>query len=201
MNEHNRNVSKIVNSVSEEIGGFSGERPPRGPSLKFKSLSEIAPEIHQNAVSKGWYEGFDKHDMYHVKNRYMLIISEIAEALEDVRDQKMGVRYDSHRKPYGFPSEIADIVIRVLDYTQAIGLHFSEYELTCPKWEPHDLPDTQVSSCLYDMCVKVTRQDFVGVIRSCNYLACCLQFDLLEIINLKHRYNKTRTYRHGGKSL
>lgn len=47
----------------------------------------------------------------------MLIVSEAAEALEEYRDGRSLTehRYREDGKPEGFPSEMADIIIRVLD--------------------------------------------------------------------------------------
>ena len=43
-----------------------------------------------------------------------LVHSEVSEALEDFRAYKMDLYYEEDGKPCGFPSEIADIIIRCL---------------------------------------------------------------------------------------
>jgi NTP pyrophosphatase (non-canonical NTP hydrolase) len=55
----------------------------------------------------------------------MLIVSEAAEALEDVRNGDFELRVTSEGKPVGLPSELADIIIRVADYAEWQG-----YDLT-----------------------------------------------------------------------
>lgn len=75
--------------------------------------------------------------------------SELSEAYEEYRNGKGETEIyfnpDKPGKPEGIPVEMADLVIRVLDYCQAVGIN------------------------------------------------------LHEVMLLKHNYNKTRSYRHGGK--
>ncbi len=122
-------------------------------------------EAHEVAVSKGWYEGYIKTDLEH----HMLMVSEVAEASEEVRNNKPPLyqnapaasmqsehvvpygdqweAWSDSLKPEGEAAELADVILRVLDYAYA-----------------KDLP-------------------------------------LEQAIKLKHEYNKTRTYKHGGKKL
>lgn len=105
----------------------------------------------------GNYPGLD-HDLDTWRgNRLMLIVGEVAEAHEEVRDgngttsyytDSEGERWDNQvhpedgeplRKPEGLPSELADIVIRAGDmaYTEGIDLEAAirekmEYNATRP---------------------------------------------------------------------
>jgi len=81
-------------------------------------LNELAQEIHQNSVDKGFYE--KDRNPYEI---WMLINTEIVEAVEAYRDG-FGLNefaYDRRAegafedKPVGIPSEMADIFIRGLD--------------------------------------------------------------------------------------
>ena len=81
-------------------------------------LNEMALEINTIAVEKGfWEEGKDRDPAAVL----MLIVSEAAEALEEIRDGKdlseLSFTLDKNDvlKPVGVPSEMADIIIRVLD--------------------------------------------------------------------------------------
>ena len=101
-------------------------------------------KIHDLAVSNGWYDGEKRG----IPELLCLIHSEISEALECYRKGIMHTRLKVKGdaiKPTGFPSECADIAIRLMDM--------------------------------------------------CEYL----RIDLEQEIDIKHKYNKTRSYRHGGK--
>lgn len=124
-------------------------------------LNEIAKEVHQNAVEHGWWE--EKRTFGEI---IALCHSELSEALEEYRNNKPQfyfVGYDMCDrkiekdapfegaygicKPEGVAIELADCIIRILDYCAHEGI------------------------------------------------------DIEQAIQLKHEYNKTRPYRHGGKRI
>lgn len=122
-------------------------------------------EIHDLAVSKGWWESFP-NPLDRLPTSLMLMVSELAECLEEYREGrgateiyyeysdgtkgtesfKASNRLGSLRgKPSGIPIELADAAIRIRDTAEALG------------------------------------------------------FDLEEMIEQKHKFNKTRPYQHGNK--
>ena len=90
------------------------------------NITEWAKEIHENAVAHGWWE--TKRSTGEV---IALIHSELSEALEEARDNRpmmyvLGPNgeeictpcYFNGRKPEGIAVELADAVIRVLDFAE-----------------------------------------------------------------------------------
>lgn len=113
------------------------------PYNKPKSIKQWQEEIHTLAKEKGWYDPSKKRSTGEI---YMLIASEAFEAFEDFRNEKPTKYYEGD-KPCGEAIEMADIVLRVMDYCEYRG------------WSLEDL------------------------------------------IQEKHNFNKTRSYRHNGKKL
>lgn len=127
------------------------------------TINEMTKMVHDAARSKGWWDNPRSPLELH-----MLMVSEIAEASEEVRSAnapiwanitipELAVKYKSTKtvdpvaigsyglKPEGELIELADTVIRIMDYCGANG------------------------------------------------------WDLEAAIQLKHKYNLTRSHRHGGK--
>ena len=85
-----------------------------------EELNEITPinkwvyEIHKNAVQHGWYDGNSAKNFGEL---LMLVVTEVAEVMEEYRNGRlMRETYVNEKgKMCGIPSELADIVIRVMD--------------------------------------------------------------------------------------
>ncbi len=121
----------------------------------MQKLNDLVKDIHQNAVEHGWWK--EERCFGEI---IALCHSELSEALEEYRkgnqpdelyySDKQGTLYqfsNGELKPEGIPAELADCIIRILDY-----------------------------------CGKEN-------------------IDIGEAIRIKHEYNKTRPYRHGGKKI
>jgi len=109
------------------------------------SISELQKTVHNLAVKKGWWDKIPCNIAEQLANMH----TELSEAWEELRNNhgitEIYYNEGNPEKPEGFPVELADCVIRILDTCEAYGI------------------------------------------------------DLEEVIMLKHRYNVTRPYRHGGK--
>lgn len=75
-------------------------------------MNRMQKRVHQTAKSKGW------HDDIKIPEKLMLIVSEVSEALEAWREQGLRYGIDKNGKPYGFESELADTMIRIMDLAE-----------------------------------------------------------------------------------
>lgn len=124
---------------------------------KSSTLNNMAKAIHENAVAHGWWD-----EPRTFPEIIALVHSELSEALEEYRDGKPPVYYvvdtqqsdgavipeirtDYHdgnyhgKKPEGMAVELADAIIRILDYCGHEGIDIDaivrekhEYNLTRP---------------------------------------------------------------------
>jgi len=114
--------------------------------MKTITIREWQQDVHELAQEKGWYDGRSASPREILAN-LMLVVSEIAEAAENVRDGRIQeVWEEPPGKPCGLPIELADAIIRIFDTATWLGI------------------------------------------------------DIESAMTLKHEYNKTRAYRHGGRA-
>jgi NTP pyrophosphatase (non-canonical NTP hydrolase) len=96
--------------------------------VDYKILNQLRDAVHQTAKDKGWYS--EELEDRNIGELLALIHSEVSEALEEWRlhryDQSMLTGHaessEIPNKPIGFTSEIADILIRVLDMCGYMGI-------------------------------------------------------------------------------
>lgn len=87
--------------------------------IDFKNgFNKLSQEVYQNAYDKGFYS-----KPVNLNEKLLLIISEIIEAMDELRAGKeTHLLYYEDKKPCGFGVEIADAIIRILDLCGYLNL-------------------------------------------------------------------------------
>lgn len=178
-----------------------------------KTFEEWAKEIHENAVVHGWWEEDRNSDEI-----MALIHSELSEALEEYRaakpmayvvlhhyvtDGEATVQVDTVKpltpakpypgqKPEGICTELIDACIRILDYFGRIGV--TDY-LSGITWRPRSF--LSFIAALHKL-VADNHEDSLKICLS--YIFGWIQDQGIDpewLMDIKHTYNKGRSYKHG----
>lgn len=93
-----------------------------GRSAGARLVDHLQAEVKEVNMANGWYE-----DDRTVLDECMLLVTEVAEMAEAFRDGMMTTLYqykgpETTPKPVGFPSECADVFIRLLDTCDRHGI-------------------------------------------------------------------------------
>lgn len=78
--------------------------------MNYKDITNLSKEIHEANKAKGFYS-----PPLSVVEMLALVHSEVSEAVEAERAGDHRLRISETGKPEGTPSELADVIIRVLD--------------------------------------------------------------------------------------
>lgn len=163
------------------------------------NFTTFAAEAHRVAREKGWWDEQPEDEAV-----FANLHGELSEAWECYRDGAMDLYYVGD-KPEGWPVELADVVIRIADYICGRGLlkyldkimdpseEFDYHQ--DPKWvtEMHGLITAAYEHYTVNNPL-LTTECLMWVVES------CLQDPaVVEAILIKHEFNQTRSYRHGGK--
>lgn len=118
-------TSKDTVMYSEGIGGYDPEFLENVRPTSFDHLNRLCTLAGASAKEKGFRIGTPDRTMLGV--RLMLVVSELTEALEEVRSgySPQEIRFEGE-KPVGFPVEIADAVIRLLDLADEYQLNLGD---------------------------------------------------------------------------
>lgn len=89
------------------------------------TIRGLSYAVHNLAIAKGWYDGQDRTNDA-IGAKLALCHSELSEALECIRTGDTEARVTDSGKPEGLPSELADVVIRVLDLAGWLQIDLGE---------------------------------------------------------------------------
>lgn len=150
-----------------------------------KDIKSYIKEAHQDALDHGWWDNPKSFP-----ELISLVHSELSEALEEHRN------HQSPNETYYSGSGIEEInqtdqrdqfaiqnygLIKQIKYISNTPLgHYKDTKLLKPEGIPSELADAVIR--IFDMC------GYYGI-------------DLEKAIDEKMAYNKTRSYKHGGKKL
>lgn len=173
-------------------------------------LNDAKQEIHDNAVKHGWWE---KNSEGQSRTRFevvALIHSEWSEALESYRngEQMVWVQVDDkgHNKPEGVFVELIDGVIRILDAAAAWDILLPENISEPQNTQVADRSLPNLVCWLHD-CTSMLyhhTDDTYYMMRIINMVWAWITAhggNPEGIMREKHEYNKTRSYKHGGKVI
>ena len=178
--------------------------------MKGKKVNEWAKIIHEYAKAHGWWDK-ERSD----GEILALCHSELSEALEEYRNGKPMLYYVDD-KPEGIAVELADCVIRILDY---LGYKEQEFDGRVAEYISGNCEDFGTFISEMHSMLSATIETYYnyrrGVLEMTIKSAYCTSriiydihnhlkannIDLWEIVRIKHEYNVTRPYRHGGKVI
>lgn len=209
---------------------------------KEYDYTDLAIDIHKNAVAHGWWEG-DRE----VGEVFALFLSEASEALEEFRNQKPPIyffrsaggigrfQFDkmetdlskwNGEKLEGMAVELADVVIRLFDASQAYNWELEKFKAYTvaemsqngqKRWKARTKTFGKFVLLIQQMITAAYDEDYddandiptieidtelLQYVISYIFTYCNEQgWDIDMAIRLKHEYNKTRPYKHGGKVL
>ncbi len=203
-------------------------------------MTNFSQEVHKNAVEHGWWD--EERSFGEI---IALCHSELSEALEELRAGRPMVWQHCQncdepcmrdgcgdwnngmceidalgRKPEGIAVELADCIIRILDWFGKEKLDTGALILQARTTIMCDVPCLVHAASLGDCIARwhlLLSLAYSCWCRAAGFHAAALRMarcvaeimewaemeglDLESILDIKHAYNKTRPYRHGGKAL
>lgn len=184
-------------------------------------------EIHENAVAHGWWDEKRTEDELMLlavsevsealeeyrRGRPMVYALEIDADGEPRYTEDLAAIRAKHLKPEGIAMELVDCAIRCLDrigasatewWIKGAGLERLEHEAAAKTFAQIGALVTYELSTIWKQ--KKFEDIFIGyyalaAVYALAWVSAHSGHDAEELLRLKHEYNKTRSYRHGGKRL
>lgn len=190
-----------------------------------KSLAEMTAEIREVNIALGWQPAEGGPGDRTFGDFIALLHSEVSEALEAYRKHLLAdattttvhaTRPHGRPKPQGVGSELADVLIRLLNVCDAFGIVLFDTDLELADVAPTDAVATQHLISFGDWCTNLhkvisqfgdtttqrTRERLVPhVLRRIVAMAEAHGIDLTAEYERKIAFNRTREFRHGGRHL
>lgn len=174
----------------------------------IEELKKLAKQIHENAKVKGFYDRsneklFDTHQVYEIVKE----IAEFHEAYKKGRSTPLDIYLQDYAEEIGkekdvfealvkntYQDELADIVIRSLDYLQYKNQVENLFDIT---FIGQKVTDYFISAACWEMTINASDSKIENSILAVMYIAKLLNVDLLWHIKAKMAYNATREKLHG----
>lgn len=192
------------------------------------SLLELQQEIHRVNIANGWFDPEKPQRLF--PEEVALIHSEISEAFEAYRDWGLEDMTEEPTeegglpKPQGVASELADVVVRLLDACTRSQISGADIEAmhedalseehaeqieegiagikSMPFGSVISLLHREVSLIVANSPLPPREQIAAGLASTytiINLICSAYDFDLIAEVERKVAYNATRGYRHGNK--
>lgn len=174
------------------------------------NLKELAQTIRFDNASKG----FDPTEGG-VERYLLLTVSELCEAQNELRDghspthiyYSTNAGYGEERnhgdsKPEGFPVELADAIIRVLDIQAKLELNIEIWR-GAHRFDPGNTLDKELLAVVWSISRTVADKKYEYnlnlALNGMLQIAANLNIDILKVIDEKLAFNRSRPPKHGRK--
>lgn len=169
------------------------------------TLTELQKEIYSINKANGWHDKvpskLEQHALFH---------TEITEAYNEFIAGRLETWYQEDGKPEGYYTELADVVIRILDYFSLDGWTYNSEQENPYSWSATDGATFTLvlhgEICNATEQVRANKQMNEAIVL--NYIILFIDAflasnsqSLTDLIAEKIAYNKTRGYRYGGKVI